>query len=258
MTQEFYANPRWDVDTWVEVIGVEYERLIGAYSFDVDFRSLGSAIELLDVGCGTAIFPGYLDPTLSPDVHISVDLLDQSQVSLDRAAEVMGRLDHFTVRDTFLTRIEDLTPLDGPSYHVVWAIHSFTTVDMTLMPAAIDRLMNALHPGGYLYVYQLTAASAYQQVHDAYRASRGGDPYMEFEDTVRILDAAGHDYQVTELAFDHIVPDTPEALGEYLRKVTLDDLAPLELFDRLLADYRGQGVVRFPQTVNLIAVRGQG
>ena len=258
MSQEFYANPRWDVDTWVEVIGVEYERLIDAYSFDDDFRALGGAIRLLDVGCGTAIFPSYLDPMLSPDIHVGVDLLDQSRASLDRATEVMGQLDHFTVGDTFLGRIEDLPPLDGRSYHAVWAIHSFTTVDVARMPAAIDRLMNTLQPGGYLYVYQLTAASAYQRVHDAYRASRGGNPYMEFEDTVKILSAAGHDYEVRELAFDHIVPDTQEALGEYLRKVTLDDSTSVELFDPLLAEFRAQGVVRFPQTVNLIAVRRQG
>ena len=77
---------------------------------------------------------------------------------------------------------------------------------------------------------------------------------MEFEDSVRILDAAGFDYDVHELSFDHVVPDHPAALARYVQKVTLDDSVSAEEFEPLLDDYRGDGEVRFPQTVNLIAV----
>ena len=253
----YYANERWDVGAWVDVIGVEYETLVDAYPFDDVFRSLGGDLELLDVGCGTAIFPRYLDPVLSDDVALRADLLDISEASLVRASEVLMALDHFTVGDVHQSWIEDLPLLGEDRYHVVWAIHSLTTVDRHRMSASYDRLMTAVRPGGYLYIYQLTAASAYQQVHRLYRAERGGDRYMEFEDTVELLDAAGYAYEVVELAFDHVVPDRTESLAKYLQKVTLDDTASVELFEPILRPLRGDGVVRFPQTVNLMAVRKQ-
>ena len=167
---EFYGNPDWDVDAWVEVIGVEYERLIGAFPFDAVFRGLGGSIDLLDVGCGTAIFPSYLDAVLSDGVRVRADLLDRSEASLAIADEVIAGLDHFSVGRTFHAYIEDLPEFGEGEFDVIWAIHSFTTVDRDRMPRAYQRLLAALRPGGWLLVYQLTAASAYQRVHDRYRA----------------------------------------------------------------------------------------
>ena len=255
---EFYANPAWDVDRWVEVIGVEYENLIAAYPFDELFQALGGSVDLLDVGCGTAIFPSYLDPVLSGEVHIRADLLDQSEASLARAAEVLADLEHFSVGESFRSAIEDLPPLGEGRYNAIWAIHSFTTVDKERMTETYQRLLAALRPRGWLFVYQLTAASAYQRVHARYRASHGGDRYMEYEDSAHLLSAAGYEYEVYELAFDHVVPDRAEVLTRYLRKVTLDEAVTADPFESILAEFRSDGVVRFPQTVNLIAVPEQG
>lgn len=257
MEGKYYANASWDVEAWVDVIAVEYESLVGAYPFDEVFRSLGGRIDLLDVGCGTGIFPSYLDPVLSADVHIRADLLDRSDSSLRRAAEVLAALEHFAVGDSYQALIEDLPELGDNRYEVIWAIHSLTTVDIERMPGTYDRLMNALKPGGYLFVYQLTAESAYQKVHGLYRASRGGGRYMEFEDSAELLAAAGYDYEVYELAFDHVVADRPEALATYLHKVTLDDTVPVGFFEPIVSEFRRDGAVRFPQTVNLIAIRNQ-
>ncbi len=214
---------------------------------------MGGRITLLDVGCGTAIFPSYLDQELTPEVHIRADLLDISAASLRRASEIVASLEHFSLGESIQAAIEDLPVLGR--YDVIWAIHSFTTVDADRMPDTYARLMAALEPGGYLYVYQLTATSAYQRLHALYRRHRGGRRYMEFEDSLAILSEAGIDLEVHELAFDHVVPDEPVALAGYLQKVSLDDAVPIELFEPALAEYRGDGFVRFPQTVNLIAAR---
>ena len=255
---EYYANPGWDVDRWVEIIGVEYETLISAYPFDGLFRELGGSVRLLDVGCGTAIFPSYLDPVLSEDVHIRADLLDRSRASLSRAREVLGTLEHFSVGESFQSDIEDLPDLGEGRYDVIWAIHSLTTVDRDRMPETFQALMAALRPHGRLFVYQLTAASSYQRVHRWHRERRSGDRYMEYEDSAHILSAAGYEYEVYELAFDHVVPDDPEELTSYLRKVTLDDAVTADLFEPILSEYRSGDAVVFPQTVNLIAVQARG
>lgn len=253
--QDYYTNPQWEVDSWVDIISVEYESLIRSYPFDEVFRRLGPAIRLLDVGCGTAIFPGYLDATLSDEIRIKADLLDISHASLISAATVLADLTHFTVGETYRSLIEDLPRFADGTYDVAWAIHSFTTVALERMPEVYDRLVGALRRGGYLYVYQLTGHSAYQQVHEHYLSGHTGKRFMEFEDSVEILTSLGLDYDVYELAFDHIVPDTSEALTQYLRKVTLDETVSVDFFEPILGSFRDGDVLRFPQTVNLIAVR---
>ena len=141
---------------------------------------------------------------------------------------------------------------------MIWAIHSFTTVDLTRMPDTYDSLLTALKRGGLLYVYQLTRDSAYQKVHAFYRAARGGSRYMEAEDSERLLSAAGADYEVHELAFDHVVPDRAEDLNKYLRKVTLDPSVDVGFFEPLIGEFRRGAEVVFPQRVNLLVVRGEG
>ncbi len=254
----FYATVNWDVDSWVDVVAVEYKSLIRAYDFNGVFRALGGEIDLLDVGCGTAIFPSYLDPVLARDVHIHADLLDGSRASLNRATEVLDGLSHFTVGRSFLARIEDLPALEDARYDVIWAIHSFTTVDLGRMSRTYERLMAALKPQGFLFVYQLAGRSAYQKVHSFYRAAHGGSRYMEFEDSERLLSAAGVRYKVFELGFNHVVPDRADVLEKYLQKVTLDPSVGVGFFEPILRQFRKGDQVVFPQTVNLLVIRGGG
>ena len=268
VTDHFYAKKDWDVDSWVDVISVEYEALIRAFPFDRVLRSLpgSGSRRLLDVGCGTAIFPRYLDGILSPDVHLSADLWDVSESSLNRAREVLVRLPHFSVNRAYRALIEDLPstlPPKTAQYDVIWAIHSFTTVRVEAMRAVYERLWEVLRPGGYLFVYQLTAESSYQEFHSLYRGKHphGQDqaPYMEFEDSQRILDSLGVEYEVYPQQFAHEIPeDQGDLLEKYLRKIILDDTVDVgQLFGPMLEAFHdpSQGSYVFPQSVNLIVVR---
>lgn len=255
MTSDYYETVAWDVAAWMDVIAIEYESLVANYGFDNDFRDLGGEIRLLDVGCGTGIFPTYLDPLLSPEIAVTADLLDMSGTSLAAAVATFDRLDHFTVGKRYLAQIEDIATLDAKTYEVVWAIHSLATVDLNRMPDVFERLITALVPGGCLYIYQLAAASAYQRIHAHYLGAHPGMRYMQFEDTARMLDEAGVRYETLELAFDHIVPNRQDALGRYLQKVVLDRGITVDFFEPLLNEFRGEDIFRFPQNVNLVTVR---
>ena len=267
-TDHFYTKEDWDVDSWIGVIAVEYEALIRAFPFDKVLRSLpgSQSLRLLDVGCGPAIFPGYLDAILSPDVHLRADLWDVSESSLKKARDVLGGLPHFSVNREYRAFIENLPstlPLKTPEYDVIWAIHSFTTVRVGAMRSVYESLLEALRPGGYLFVYQLTSESSYQAFHGLYRAEhpRGQNqaPYMEFEDSQRILDSLGVEYEVYQQRLSHEIPEEKTALLEkYLRKIILDDTVHVrDFFGSLLEDYHDsrRGKYVFPQSVNLIAVR---
>lgn len=267
-TDHYYGKGNWDVESWVDVIAVEYETLAGSFPFDEVFQSMSGSgsRRLLDVGCGTAIFPGYVDATLSPDVRLVADLWDVSESSLGRAADVMNQLPHFSADRMYQALIEDLPtmlPPEADGYDVIWAIHSFTTVNVERMGAVYARLLHALRRGGYLFVYQLTAESSYQRFHGIYRAEhprgRSRAPYMEFEDSRRILESLGVEYEVYPQQFTHeIAKSQPDVLEKYLHKVILDDTVDVEqLFGPLLDSVYNPATDRYviPQSVNLITVR---
>ena len=109
-SNHYYARDDWDVDSWVDVIAVEYETLIRAFPFNQVLRSLPDHqnLRLLDLGCGTAIFPGYLDAFLSPDVYLRADLWDISESSLEKTRDVLSQLPHFSVGRVYQALIEDL------------------------------------------------------------------------------------------------------------------------------------------------------
>ncbi len=266
----YYTNDSWDVSSWIDVIAVEYETLVETFPFNADLapQKENKPFKLLDVGCGTAIFPSYLDEALPHNIRFVCDLLDVSQPSLQQATRVLSGLDHFEVNRTYETRIEDIpTALKNHEHHydVIWAIHSFTTVDIQSMAKVFAHLSDMLAPGGYLYVYQLTAASSYQKFHSFYLAyhenGKRRNSFMEYEDTTRILDARGFKYDVHELAFEHVIEfSRPDLLERYLQKCILDSSVDvLQFFNPILEHFRDEATksYRIPQHVNFVVLRKQ-
>ena len=146
-------------------------------------------------------------------------------------------------------------------YDVIWAIHSFTTVDRARMADVIGHLVSLLMPGGHFYIYQLTSQSTYQRLYEHYRHRRAPEipRYMEFEDSIEILARMGVSFEVHPLEFRHSVPmDQPELLDKYLKKCILDDsVEVLKLFMDLLPEYRDGAEYQFPQTVNFVDVKSE-
>lgn len=265
--KDFYTRQHWDERAWTDVISIEYERLIEAFPFAAKLGSLGrGAIRLLDVGCGTAIFPRHLDPVLPPTIRLDCDLLDISPLSLRQAKRILEQLGHFRVLRTLQASIEDIPSVlqdSNHQYDVVWAIHGLTTVGLDRMPEVIRYLIELLRPQGYLFVYQLTAQSSYQVLHDFYRRHRpmAGGRFMECQDTQQILERLGMPYELYELRFDHELPDSrSDLLLNYLRKCVLDEtIDALEFFAPLLPSFHDpvRQIYRFPQAVGFISVTKQ-
>ena len=261
--KSFYTTAKWDESAWLDIVSVEYESLISAYPFDSKLSALSKQgqLRILDVGCGSAIFPQYLDGTLSDDIHLTCDLLDVSERSLKQAHAVLEELEHFSPGRSIRTLIEDIPDalaLPIPPYDVIWAIHSLTTVDVDQMPSVFRHLLQLLSDDGRLFIYQLTADSSYQALHRVYRerTSKGVPPFMEFEDTTRILESLPVEYEVVELSFDHELPlDQPDLAEHYLRKCVLDETIDAQrVFGDLLPGFESHGRYRLPQSVNLVSV----
>ena len=259
----FYAADNWDESDWLDIVSVEYEALVSEYPFDSKFREISrrGQLRILDVGCGSAIFSQYLDRTLADDIHLTCDLLDVSERSLQQAHTVLAGLEHFSPGRNITTLIEDIPyalSLQAPPYDGIWAIHSLTTVDLNQMRSVLRHLLELLSEGGQLFIYQLTAASSYQTLHQIYRErlANGIPRYMEFEDTKRILESLQVEYEVVEFSFDHELPlNQPELVERYLRKCVLDETIDAQrVFGDVLPNFEQDGLYRLPQTVNLISV----
>jgi len=259
----FYATDSWDESAWLDVVSVEYESLVSAYPFNTKLREISQEgqLRLLDVGCGSAIFPQYLDRSLAEGTHLACDLIDVSDRSLRQAHRILSELEHFSPGRSIATLIEDLPsalPAAGPHYDAIWAIHSLTTVDLTQMPAVFQHLLRLLSDHGQLFIYQLTAESSYQSLHRVYRerVSKEVLPFMEFEDTERILNSLRVEYEVVELRFDHELPrNRPDLVEHYLRKCVLDESVDTHrVFGDFLPRFESDGLYRIPQSVNFISV----
>ncbi len=259
----FYENESWDESAWLDIVSVEYEALVSAYPFDTKLMALSreGKLKVLDVGCGSAIFPQFLDRTLGDGIHLSCDLIDVSERSLKQAYEVLSELEHFSPGRSTATLIEDIPdslPLSGSAYNAIWAIHSLTTVDVDKMPSVFRHLLRLLSDDGQLFIYQLTADSSYQTLHQVYRerVSNAVPRCMEFEDTMRILESLPVEYEVVELAFDHELPlNQPKLMEHYLRKCVLDESIDAQrVFGDVLPGFESDGLYRIPQTVNFISV----
>ena len=262
----FYTTDSWDEKAWIDVVSVEYESLVAAYPFNREFRMLTEkgTLKVLDVGCGSAIFPQFLDAALDDDLHLQCDLLDISTRSLDQAEMVLGEMGHFSAGRKIKALIEDIPHALGtqePQFDVIWAIHSLSTVDRAGMPAVFNHLLELLMPGGHLYIYQLTARSAYQTFHRVYRerSHNAVQRFMEYEDTERIIASLPAQYDTIELSFDHELPnDQPEILENYLRKCVLDESVDTErVFGDIMPQFESGGGYRIPQYVNFIRITRQ-
>ena len=262
----FYTTDNWDKSDWLDIVSVEYELLVSTYPFDTKLRERSDEgqLRILDVGCGTAIFPQFLDGTLQDGLHLTCDLLDVSDLSLNQAHEVLAELEHFTPGRRIATLIEDIPealPLSAQAYDAIWAVHSFTTVDVDRMPAVFGHLLQLLSDDGQLFIYQLTADSSYQTLHQIYREQVSNEvlPFMEFEDSKRILESLPVEYEVVELNFNHDLPlNQPDLVEHYLRKCVLDETIDAQrTFGDVLPRFESDGHYRIPQSVNLISVKNR-
>lgn len=228
---------RSGMESFYRLATEDYRQLALAADWPGLLGSLGPAPRLLDVACGSGKWPSALlrEHDLSSLVPISYDLLDPSPFSVAEARAQLAA--PFLPGRELVLPLQDLP--DGEPYDVVWATHALYAVPPAELPAAAERFVAALRPGGLGVVAQATAASHYLAFYDAYRAGvREATPYTSAEQVRDALVAAGADVREQRIPYRTGTTDRRVAEG-FLQRCAFDDevtLAQMETAS-VLGDY---------------------
>ncbi len=211
------------------VLAADWPALLGARARD--------GWRLLDVACGSGKFPAALlaHSDLSGLPPVTFDLLDPSAFSVQ---EAKGRLaPPFTPGAELVCTLQELP--DGPPYEVVWATHALYALPPDELPAAAERFVASLAPGGLGLVAQATSRSHYLAFYDAFRAGvREATPYTSAEQVKSALSGAGA--AVTEQLITYTTGTADRAVAEgFLQRCAFDDSVSLTEMESapVLGDY---------------------
>lgn len=263
----FYKKNNLDLDVWwFSVASIDYEKLIQIYLFEELLSSFDTPeIKVLDLGCGTAKFPSLLDSKIANNILLSSDFVDISQDCLEYARSVLSNLKHFNPDRLYRSSTEDIQEALSQTskyYDIIWAIHSFSTLEKTKILKVYKYLLELLKPNGKFLVYQLSQYSWYYKSYDFYlkhypQPSRSTS-FMTGEDIKNALDSLGINYKIFEINYHHTVKRNSSRLLEvYLKKCILNaSVDAVDLFSDILPSYydKGSDAYIFPQKAILLEI----
>lgn len=211
-------------------LAADWAALLGAHAHD--------GWRLLDVACGSGKFPTALlhAGVLGELPPVQYDLLDPSAFSVAEAKAALAP--PFLAGEELVLTLQDL-PADTPPYDVVWATHALYALPPDELPAAAERFVAALAPGGLGVVAQATTASHYLAFYDAYRAGvTAATPYTSAEQVRDALVVAGADVRDQRVRYTTGTSDRAVAQG-FLQRCAFDDTVSLEQMEAapVLGDY---------------------
>lgn len=237
--EHWSESGRAEMEAFYALATEDYRQLAGAADWAALLTDRARpGWRLLDVACGSGKFPAALLSScdlagVSPIVY---DLLDPSAFSVQEAKAQLAR--PFVPGAELVVRLQDLPAGAGP-YDVVWATHALYALPPAELPAAAERLLTALRPGGLGAVAQATARSHYLAFYDAYRAGvRDATPYTTAEQVRQALAGAGAAVRTQLITYRTGTSDRGVAEG-FLQRCAFDDTVSLAEMETapVLGDY---------------------
>ncbi|NEQ13425.1 class I SAM-dependent methyltransferase [Moorena sp. SIO2C4] len=253
-SQDYYQKSNLDLDAWFKTSLIDYEKLVNNHQFLKIIDSFGSeTIKLLDIGCGTGVFPALLDKKIDSELKVSSDLLDVSEYCLNQCSSVFNQLKHFQAKGTFASSTETIeTAIPKTSYYdLIWAIHSFYTVDINKIQDILQHIRTLLKPSGIFLMYQASSDSCYNQLYDFYLENyeqpNNSKRFITAEDIQKALDIIEVQYDVINFEYNHEIDCKNQDLLEvYLKKCILNSSVDvLSLFNEKIVEYLKPETNRF-------------
>jgi len=267
-SRNYYQEKSLALDSWFRIASIDYEEIVNNHQFLKIINSFGdSTINLLDIGCGTGKFPTLLDKAIENNVKFLSDLFDVSEYCVNQCRAVFNQLKHFQTNELFVSSTENIQTAIPKSryYNIIWAIHSFYTVDMNKIKDVLRHLELLIGPGGILLIYQASSDSCYHQFYNFYldnfeqpnRFAR----FVTAEDIQKTLSLLGLSHSSIDFDFSHKIDyEDRDLLEVYLGKCILNSSVDvLSFFKNKILDYLDldRNQFSFKQKTRLIIVKKQ-
>ncbi len=171
---------------------------------------------------------------------------------------------NFSTNKTYLSTIENIQQLveKNNSYYIIWAIHSFYTVDKNRMVDVYLYCLDLLADNGKFLIYQPAEKSSYDKLYYFYLSNypegKKSTYFLKSEEHKQILERLGINYENLRLHFPHSINfESKNVLKKYLKQCVFDDeLDVLNFFKPILQECfdRETNQYKFEQIVDLVII----
>ena len=256
-----------EMHNFYKLANLDYAKLANALNWtDVVRRIRGKlgteSLEILDVACGSGMFPTALQRVLSEKdklATINYSLLDPSKFAIDETKKKL--IPPFRLSKEFNTRLQDFNCVDV--FHISWAIHALYAVPKNELKVSLEKFYSSFKEIGF--IAHACSDAHYIKFYNLYirDCHNGALPaFCSAEDIMKIFDFLGIKYDVQYIEYINVAEYHDNLTVEaYLQRCLFDDTISLldmreyDLIGNYLDSCSSTGKWLFPQRVALIELK---
>ena len=256
-----------EMNNFYKLAHLDYAKLADSLRWADVFRRirerLGTeSLEILDVACGSGMFPTALQRVLSEKdklATINYSLLDPSKFAIDETKKKLSP--PFSLSKEFNTTLQDFKCIDN--FHISWAIHALYAVPKNELKISLENFYSSFDEIGF--IAHACSDAHYINFYNLYiqDCDKGNFPaFCSSEDILETFDLLGIKYDVQYIEYVNTAEYHDMLTVEaYLQRCLFDDTIGLsemrdyDLIGTYLNSCSSTGKWSFPQRVALIELK---
>jgi hypothetical protein len=256
-----------EMHNFYKLANLDYAKLANSVNWADVFRKIRGklgieSLEILDVACGSGMFPTALQRVLSEKdklATINYSLLDPSKFAIDETKKKL--IPPFRLSKEFNTRLQDFSCVDV--FHISWAIHALYAVPKNELKVSLEKFYSSFKGTGF--IAHACSDAHYIKFYNLYirDCHKGALPaFCSADDIMKIFDFLGIKYNVQYIEYINTAEYHDNLTVEaYLQRclfddtISLSDMRKYDLIGNYLDCCSSTGKWFFPQRVALIELK---